>query len=101
MNYYEISVIALMILNFGLIFWVGTILVNKLDDFDENIGKLLAETLPEVIKNQAENMLPLDENVNPLQQLVMEWIRGQMNKPQVEAKIIDRDVDGKFSTLEP
>lgn len=100
MEYFQIATIVLLLLNFGLIFWVGTVLVNKIEDFDENIGKLLAETLPEVIKKQAENILPLDESVSPLQQLAMEWIRGQMNKPQVEATIIDRDEFGKFSTLD-
>lgn len=103
MNYVEMGIIGLLLVNLVLIFMTGSAITNQINEnaiqLSEDLANLLTEQLPEAISSAAEQFGNI-EQVNPLQQMAVEYMRNMMNNT-VTATVTDvsRDESGKFESL--
>ena len=105
MNMSEIVIIGLLCLNLILLILTGRAIIVQIKSESYDLSKLLVDTLtqqlPEVISDLAENAAGMAE-VNPIQQLIVEYFRNAMNSPQITAEVteIPRADNGQFSKLD-
>ncbi len=104
MNYTEMAVIGLLLLNLILLFMIGRAIINEIKTESYDLGQLLvnaiSEQLPEAIGNAVQEIGQF-EPPNPIQQMAVEWMRNMMNQQPITATIQDipRDEAGKFTEL--
>tara|TARA_R100001163_G_C5044000_1_gene181576 strand:+ start:1101 stop:1427 length:327 start_codon:yes stop_codon:yes gene_type:complete len=105
MNYAEIAIIGLLIVNLLMIYLTGLAISNLINQnalqLSEDLAKLLTEQLPEAIQEAAETLGDMPQT-NPIQQMAVEWMKSMMNNNTLTATVTDltRDEAGKFAKLE-
>jgi hypothetical protein len=98
MTILEGSIIALLLLNLYVTIMTSKALGDSLVKLSQDLAELVVNQLPEVLKDQVQDFQVGE--VNPLQQILLEYFRGMMNKQPINAQIIDRTPDGKFAKSE-
>ena len=98
MTIIEGSILALLLLNVYVTIKTAQALGNSLLKLSQDLAELVVNQLPEVLKSQVEDFQRPE--VNPLQQILLEYFRGMMNKQPINAQVIDRTPDGKFAKSE-
>lgn len=98
MTILEGSIIALLMLNLYVTIMTAKALGDSLVKLSQDLAELVVNQLPEVLKDQVQDFQVGE--VNPLQQILLEYFRGMMNKQPINAQVIDRTPDGKFAKSE-
>ena len=101
MNYMEIAIIALLIASIAFQFFSLRIQARMLRDSTAALDYSLAEALKTTIENLPDalrnQLMPEIEPINPIQQIIAQMLQQKMN-PTIEATVMARSEDGKFST---
>ena len=95
MTIIEGAILALLLANVYVTIMTSKALGDSLVKLSQDLAELVVNQLPEVLKDQVQDF-QIGE-VNPLQQILLEYFRNVMNKQPVSAQIIDRTVEGKFA----
>lgn len=95
MNMIEGAILVLLLGNVYVTIMTAKALGASLVKLSEDLAELVVNQLPEVLKSQVEDFQIAE--VNPLQQILLEYFRNVMNKQPISAQVIDRTPDGKFS----
>ena len=75
---------------------IAQIIVSSTNKLSQDTAKALQTTVQQIFEGDFE--LPDIPPPNIFQQMIMEMIQSKMNKPTLEAKVIQqRDENGKFS----
>jgi len=104
MNYMELAIIGLLLLNLILLFLIGRAIINEIKNESYDLGQLLvnaiSEQLPEAIGGAVQELGQF-EPPNPIQQMAVEWMKNMMNQQPITATITDipRDEGGKFTEI--
>tara|TARA_Y100000004_G_scaffold70435_2_gene79174 strand:- start:531 stop:827 length:297 start_codon:yes stop_codon:yes gene_type:complete len=98
MTILEGAFLALLLLNVYVTIKTAQALGNALQKLSQDLAELVVNQLPEVLKDQVQDFQIAE--VNPLQQILLEYFRGMMNKQPISAQVIDRTPDGKFAKSE-
>ena len=92
--YMEMAIIALILFNIGFNIFIMRILANLISNCFEKLNKELSEAITQVIEGASSINMP---EVNPLQLMVMELIKKNMNAdPKTPNLDLLRSEDGKF-----
>jgi hypothetical protein len=96
MNIMEIAILACIGLSIALQILIGRSLANIVNNSAELLDSRIAEALTTLVESN-----PLENSqVNPLQLMIMEIIKGQMQQKPIQVKEITREDDGKFGKLQ-
>ena len=94
MLYMEITIICLIILNIGINIFLIRILANLTVNSFKKLNSELSDAITTVIEGAQSINMP---EVNPLQMMVMELIKKNMNKEEKAPDMeLLREKDGKF-----
>ena len=92
--YIEIGIIALILFNIGFNIFMTRILANLITNCFQKLNSELSEVITTVIEGAQSINMP---EVNPLQMMVMELIKKNMNAdPKTPDLELLREKDGKF-----
>ena len=92
--YIEIGIIGLILFNIGFNIFLTRILANLITNCFTKLNKELSEAITTVIEGAQSINMP---EVNPLQMMVMEMIKKNMNKEEKAPDMeLLREKDGKF-----
>ena len=91
----EIVIISLILLNMGLNIFAMRALANLMTNCFQNLNTDLSEAIKTLIETVPTVNMP---EINPLQMMVMEMIKKNMNKDDSKPNLdLLRDKDGKFT----
>jgi len=85
-----ISVLIVLQLGFTiyLLFELKNTLLETIEDLDSNLARALQGTIAEIVENGPD--------INPFQQLILEWVRNGPQSKVSEIIEIPRDDNGQF-----
>lgn len=91
----EIVIISLILLNIGLNIFAMRALANLMTNCFQNLNNDLSEAIKTLIETVPAVNMP---EINPLQMMVMEMIKKNMNKDDSKPNLdLLRDKEGKFT----
>ncbi len=105
MNITEGAIIGLLLLNLTLIILTGRAIIgviqNESQILSASLAQLLTDQLPGALADAAQEFGNMPQTT-AIQQIAIEWMRSMMNKPTIDANVVDlpRDQGGKFSKIE-
>ena len=85
-----ISVLIVLQLGFTiyLLFELKNTLLETIEDLDSNLARALQGTIAEIVENGPD--------INPFQQLILEWVRNGPQSKVSEIIELPRDDNGQF-----